>query len=136
MKKAVVEAARKGDRKLPSLNNFGKGWDFSRFVCVVEGLIGKEQQTPRDPLPNLKHVATELTRLRQLQNEMAHPDYYTSGKVDLNDDELEVFISFEETYLPRINALKKGSAECIKIQEKLQELQRCLYFAENDVRIM
>src|SRR5208282_2505878 len=99
---------------------FGEGWDFSRFVYVVEGLIGKEQQVPRDPLPNLTHVATELTRLRQLRNDIAHPDYCTPGKLGLNDDELEVIIRFAETYLPRINALKRCSAEYIKIQEKLQ----------------
>jgi hypothetical protein len=81
-------------------------------------LIGKEQQTLRDPHLNLKHVATKLTRLRQLQDETAQPDY-NPGNVDLNDDELGVFISFAETYLPRINALKKRSAEYIKTEEKL-----------------
>lgn len=133
MKQAVAEAATKDSRKLRSLSNFGEGWDLSRFVYVVEMLVGKENQGPRDRLPNIKHVATELTRLRQLRNEMAHPDYCTPGNVGLNHDELEVFIGFAETYLPRINALKKSSAEYIKIQGKLQQLERCL---ESDVETM
>jgi hypothetical protein len=119
------------------LNNFGEGWDFLRFVHIVEQLVGRDHapkdNVPKDPLPNLKHVATELTKLRQLRNAMAHPDYCSPGKVGLNDDELEVFVIFAGIYLPRINALKSCSAEYIKIQEKLEELRRCLFYGESDV---
>jgi hypothetical protein len=127
LKKAVVEAAKK-EKKINRLNNFVEKWDFLRFVWLVEALDSK------DPFPNLKKVLPELINYRELRNKMAHPDYCTSANLGLDDEELELIIAFTRTYLPRINSLKKGSTEDLKIQKKLEQLQFCLNYGESDVK--
>lgn len=132
LKKAINEAANKDPAKpLKRLNNFGEGWDFSRFVYLVEMM-----ETANSPFPNHKEVYEHLKLLRTDRNATAHDDYVSSEDREKSDDKLFEYISAARKYIPQINSLNEFGTKAAQIQRKLFELQGCLWQREDDVTIL
>jgi len=118
LKKAVVDTCRK-EKQLTRLDNFGEGWDFARYVWLVEQL-GKDMSRT---WPKYEEILHHLKRCLSGRNVGAHECH--SKKTENNyftDKELHLLVGSAGVYLPQING-KKGSA---KIKRKLNELEMLL----------
>jgi len=122
-----VEACRK-EKAITQLKNFGEGWDFSRFVTLVEGL-GKDCSMPR-----YDEILHALKNCRGGRNGGAHECFAKEKEEGYTDEELSLLVRSARTYIPQINANKRDSA---KIKKKLQELEALLSLDEDsDVPII
>jgi hypothetical protein len=109
-----------------ALGNFLQGgWDFSRFVCLLEKL-----RDDIDPMPSQKEVVRAVQECRSARNKDSHPDYdpRKDGKTDY---QLATLVEAARTYLPKINDLQ--GQEAAMIYESCNKLDNCLYYRENDV---
>src|SRR5271170_3599633 len=118
LKKAVLEACRK-EKAIDELDNFGAGWDFSRFVFLVEH-FGKDSLT----WPKYDSIFQHLKRCLEGRNMGAHECHSQKTEdVYSNDVELNLLVQSAKTYIPQINSNRKESA---KIRKKLRELEELL----------
>ena len=121
-----MEACRK-EKPITQLKNFGEGWDFSRFVTLVEGL-GKD-----NPLPKYDEILYALKNCRGRRNVGAHECYAKEIEGRYSDEELSLLVRSARAYIPLINSDRRESA---KIRKKLQELEELLSLEEDsDVSI-
>jgi hypothetical protein len=116
---AIVQAVENGaGRKLDSLGNFIKGWDFVRFAFLCEKLS-------KDPdLPNLAKIKEAVTACRLIRNEFAHPTY-NSQEQGLSDAKFASVLDGTRDYLPKVNRLT--GRELDAIYEKVEVLESILY---------
>jgi hypothetical protein len=129
LKKAVVVDMARRD-KPDRFNNFNEGWDILRFVSLVESLDATS------PFPKRKDIVKQLIEYRTMRNEFAHPDHCGPGD-GYDDDELFQFIRSTRKYVLDINHRDTDSPEAKQIGEKLEELQNCLFYEEeNDVNLL
>ena len=112
----------KKDPGLPKLNIFIDGWDFSRFVYMVENMDPSE-------FPNHVDISPALSRCRAMSNEFSHEDHSGLDKIGKNDIELKVLIMEAHDYIPQVNGL--GRRESQQLKERLKELQGFLFYDEH-----
>ena len=116
----MVDACRK-EKEIFRLDNFRTGWDFARFVWLVEQM-GKETMIP--VWPKYEDILQHLKKCLWARNLGAHEchskqtenNYYT-------DSELDLLVRSAKLYLPQINPSKRGA---LTIKKKLKELEELL----------
>lgn len=114
-----MEACRK-EKEIVRLDNFRAGWDFARFVSLVEQL-GKETMTP--VWPKYEDIQRHLKKCLSGRNLGAHECHSKQTEGYYTDGELDLLVRSAKLYLPQINPSKRGA---LTIKKKLKELEELL----------